>query len=87
MKLTEGKLRQIIKEEKEYMKYVSNPRLSPHEQGHNAYVLYGSPNSRMIDHDEHNPHGTKWPESEKRDEFRNGWKGAMETDATGIIKP
>lgn len=88
MKLTESRLRQLIREEKERMKYVTHYELTPHEQGWNAYVLYGDSNSRITDHDDYNPYDSRnWPENEKWSEFQNGWEGAMKAKATGIIEP
>jgi hypothetical protein len=88
MKLTETHLRKIIREEREHMKYVQHYELSPHEQGWNAFVLYGDSSSRITDHDDYNPYDSReWPESEKWSEFQRGWEGAMEARATDLIEP
>jgi len=78
MKLTEEKLRRIIREEKEYYKYVTNPEINPFDQGWNAWILYGDSSSRITDHDDYNPYETEWPESEKWSQFQRGWETAIE---------
>ena len=88
MKLTEKRLRQIIREEKNHMKYVKHYELSPREQGWNAFVLYGDSSSRITDHDDYNPYDSyEWPEQEKWSEFQRGWEAAMEQNATQPIEP